>query len=296
MWAQWRLIGFFALVFAAGMALWPSSDGLKADQKGAASSPAGSSPAKPVVKSDVPKELAVDLGNGVKLELVLIQPGTFTMGRNGNGKDDASPAHQVTLAKPFWIGKYEVTQEQWKQVMGTDFVTFFKGPKNPVDSITWEECQPLLDKLNQLVPGGGFRLPTEAEWEYACRAGSTDEQCCGTNYDEFAWYNGNSRGSTHPVGQKKPNAWGLYDMHGNVMEWCSDFYGPYTADAQTDPKGPDKWPGDRRQVQHVQRSGGCYPYDAWMPPSGSCADRSRGDHSWSQRNKLFGLRIARSAE
>ena len=201
----------------------------------------------------------------------------------------------MTLTKPFYLGKHEVTQEQWRQVVGTNFPSaFFSGPRLPVDSITWEECQQFLDRLNALVPGGGFRLPTEAEWEYACRAGSTNDFCCGTDVDAFAWYNGNSKGTTHPVGGKKPNAWGLHDMHGNVMEWCSDVYGPYSPDAQTDPRGPEAVAGGR-PAQHVQRSGGCYPYNAWMPPSGNPADRGRGDHSGARRHKLSGLRVARDA-
>jgi len=178
------------------------------------------------------KDLTFNI-DGVKFEFVLIRPGSFTM---GSGK----AAHKVTLTKPFYLGKYEVTQEQWEKLMGNN-PSNFKGAKNPVERVSWNACQGFVAKLNEKVPGQSFRLPTEAEWEYACRAGSTGDYCYGDGdlpLAEYAWYSDNSGSMTHPVGGKKPNAWGLYDMHGNVWEWCADWYGDYLTAATSDPQGP----------------------------------------------------------
>jgi formylglycine-generating enzyme required for sulfatase activity len=159
------------------------------------------------------------------------------------GLDNEKPAHEVTLTKPFYLGIYEVTQAQWKAVMGEN-PSFFRGDDLPVDSVSWENCQKFLAKLKEKVGQGSIcRLPTEAEWEYACRAGSTTGYCFGDDQarlGEYAWYTANSDGKTHPVGQKKPNAWGLHDMHGNVWESCTDWYdkGYYAKGPAKDPKGP----------------------------------------------------------
>jgi formylglycine-generating enzyme required for sulfatase activity len=180
-------------------------------------------------------ETAIDLGDGVRLELVLISPGSFTMGDDNDR--DAKPAHKATITKPFYLGKYEVTQEQWKAVMGSDSRSTLKGPRLPVESVHWTECLEFCAKLNARFAGKAFRLPTEAEWEYACRAGSNAKYCFGDDVAklaDYAWYSGSlparSAGgpgdvsSVQPVGQKKPNAWGLYDMHGNVWEWCQTLF------------------------------------------------------------------------
>jgi len=172
-----------------------------------------------------PTPFTPDLAGGVKMEFVLIRPGSFMMGSEKGGESDEKPVHKVTIAKPFYLGKYEVTQEQWQAVMGST-PSHFKGPENPVESVSWDDCREFLKKINEKFPAMGFRLPTEAEWEYACRAGSATEYCYGdgeTGFGDYAWY-GDSGGTTHPVGEKKSNAWGLYDMHGNVAEWCLDWY------------------------------------------------------------------------
>ena len=176
-----------------------------------------------------------DLGNGVKLEMVAIPGGTFMMGASEAEKvyDDEMPQHQVTLSE-FYLGKYQVTQAQWEAVMGNN-PSYFKGANLPVERVSWEDAQEFCQKLSQRTKKT-YRLPTEAEWEYACRAGTTGAYA-GV-LDEMAWYNKNSEGKTHAVGQKKPNVFGLYDMHGNVWEWCQDWYGNYSSASQTNPTGP----------------------------------------------------------
>lgn len=165
------------------------------------------------------------------LEFCPIHAGKFMMGENKK--------KQVTLMNDFFLGKYQVTQAQWQAVMGNN-PSHFKGASLPVEKVSWDDCQRFIQKLNSLSGKQIYRLPTEAEWEYACRAGSTTAYCYGDDegrLGEYAWYNGNSGNTTHPVGQKKSNAWGLYDMHGNVGEWCQDWYGDLSAVSATDPKG-----------------------------------------------------------
>jgi RNA polymerase sigma factor (sigma-70 family) len=203
-------------------------------------------------------ELSLDLGNGVKMDFVLIRPDAFIMGSDrissgANPAHTANPAHKVRITAPFYMAKYEVTQEQWETIM-TNNPSYHKGAKNlPVTMVSWNDCQEFIKKLNEKTtafaaakPGedvGPIRLPTEAEWEYACRAGSETEYCFGDSTNalaEYAWFSDNSGRKPHPVGEKKPNAWGLYDMHGNVLEWCADWYGELSqAEAeQIDPSGP----------------------------------------------------------
>ncbi len=181
-------------------------------------------------------------------------PADFTQLRPQSERDHVArfeKPHRVTLTKAFYLGKYEVTQAQWEKVMGYN-PSLFKsvGPQAPVDTVSWDDCQAFCQKA-----GGGLRLPTEAEWEYACRAG-TDGPYAG-ELAEMGWHLGNSAGTTHPVGAKKPNAWGLYDLHGNVREWCQDFYSlEYVDEAATDPTGPVKSSG----YGQVVRGGGWASY------------------------------------
>ncbi|MBN2200066.1 MAG: SUMF1/EgtB/PvdO family nonheme iron enzyme [Candidatus Aminicenantes bacterium] len=188
------------------------------------------------------KTLVVDLGDGVGMEFILVPAGSFLMGA-AIGDADEQPVHEVTITKSFYIGKYEVTQEQWQALMGDNLSTH-QGPKHPVEQVSWLDCQDFLSKLRAKLDGLTPRLPTEAEWEYACRAGSKGAYHFGdrpADLKAFAWYDKNSKDTTHPVGGKTPNAWGLHDMHGNVYEWCADVYASdaYLTGAGVDPQGPE---------------------------------------------------------
>ena len=181
----------------------------------------------------------IDLGKDVKLEMVLVPAGKFVMGslesEKGRSKDETQ--HEVILTKPFYMGKYEVTQEQWEAVMVNNR-SFYRGPKLPVTSVSWKDCQEFIKKLNE-KKSGGYRLPTEAEWEYACRAGTTTAYSVGDKITpKDANYRDSKIGEPVAVGSYKPNVFGLYDMHGNVWEWCEDWKADYPAGAVTDPKGP----------------------------------------------------------
>ena len=194
--------------------------------------------------------------NGVEFAFRWCPAGTFTMGAPTSEEGLYNETqHEVTLTKGFWMLETEVTQKQWKAVMGTN-PSFFKGDDLPVESVSWNDCQEFCEKT-------GLQLPTEAQWEYACRAGTTDAYA--GNLDEMAWYYSNSGNKTHPVGTKKPNAWGLYDMHGNVWEWCQDWYGDYPSGSVTDPTGPSSgysrvvrggsWDNDARICRSALRDG-----------------------------------------
>ncbi len=236
-----------------------------------------------------PKELTVDLGNGVKLEMVLLPAGEFLMGSPDSDKDAApfeKPQHRVRITKPFYMGKYLVTQEQWEAVTG-DNPSHFKGPKNPVEQVSWDDCQQFLGKLNAKPAAGAgkFQLPTEAQWEYACRAGSKTRYCFGdgeSKLGDYAWYAANSGSKTHPVGEKNPNAWGLYDMHGNVWEWCQDWWkdGYYAKSPMDDPTGPTEGSG------RVFRGG------SWHDRARDCQSARRYRHWPVNRGNHMGLRVS----
>ena len=219
--------------------------------------------------------------------MVYVQGGTFMMGatseQGSDAYDNEKPAHQVTLSS-FSIGRYEVTQEEWQAVMGSN-PSWFKGPKRPVENVSWDDCQAFIKKLNEMT-GKQFRLPTEAEWEFASRGGikSQGYKYSGSNnLNSVAWYADNSGNTTHDVGQESPNELGIYDMSGNVWEWCSDWYGKYSSSSQTNPTG--SYSGSSR----VDRGGG-WNGNAWL-----CRVSSRDcGHPVSRSLNLgnLGLRLA----
>ena len=215
-----------------------------------------------------------------------IPSGTFTMGSptTEEGRfDGEGPQHQVTISKDFWLGKTEVTQAQWQAVMGSN-PSYFKGADLPVDNVSWEDCQSFIGKLNARAGKDLYRLPTEAEWEYACRAGGSEARYGSLDsvawYD--GWYDGNSGRKTHPVGQKQANAWGLQDMLGNVEESCGDWYGSYASGALVDPTGPGS--GSAR----VNRGG------SWDTAARHTRAALRGHDRPSRRGARLGLRLQRA--
>ena len=170
--------------------------------------------------------------NSIGMKLRLIPAGEFMMGSPGTESDRSNneTQHRVSITKPFYLGVTEVTQEQYQKVMGTN-PSQFKGPQNPVERVSWAEAVEFCGKLSAMpaekTAGHVYRLPTEAEWEYACRSGTTTAYGFGddaSRLGDYGWFRSNSDSGTHPVGEKKPNAWGLYDMHGGVYEWCQDWY------------------------------------------------------------------------
>ena len=219
--------------------------------------------------------------NGVSFKMIYVEGGTFQMGSDdSDAYDDEKPAHPVTLSS-YHIGETSVTQALWKAVMGNN-PSWFKGDNLPVETVSWDDCQKFIQKLNQLT-GKTFRLPTEAEWEYAARGGKYQSpyRYAGSNsIDVVAWYPGNSDGKTHPVKTKKPNALGIYDMSGNVGEWCLDWYREYSGLALTDPEGPD-WGWSR-----VRRGGD------WDNTDYGCRVSHRGCSSPDLRGSIGGFRLA----
>ena len=250
-----------------------------------------------------------EITNSVGMKLVLIPKGRFLMGSPPDevGLDDSERRHEVTISRDYYLGVHEVTQAQYKKVMGKN-PSHFQGDQvaerhpqtnrvvkdvdssnHPVESVSWDEavefCQRLSALPEEKKAGRVYRLPTEAEWEYACRAGSQTVYGYGNNAEslgEYAWHDGNSGNKTHSVGQKKPNAWGLHDMHGNAWEWCSDWFGAdyYTQSPKDDPKGPLS--GSLRVYR-----GGC-----WRFPAGFCRSASRGRFILVDQRGILGFRVS----
>jgi formylglycine-generating enzyme required for sulfatase activity len=248
-----------ALLACAGPTSDRGAQSLGSQSPGASDAPAAPVAAAAAVAS--PKEIT----NSIGMKLVLVPKGEFAMGSaRGNPNADLDERqHSVTLTRDYYIGAFEVTQAQFAQVMGRNPSQFqgkrFKdgGANHPVERISWNDAVDFCKRLSELpderAAGRVYRLPSEAEWEYACRAGSPGEYAFGDDVrllGEYAWYEDNSGGQTHPVGQKKPNAWGLHDMHGNAWEWCADWYVTHSSRPVVDPTGP------AQGTDRVYRGGG----------------------------------------
>ena len=239
---------------------------------------------QPVVQAPVTNSnnISIPVKDGISIDMVRVEAGTFTMGATPEMKDPflwEKPAHQVTLTNDYYIGKYEVTQALWKAVMGKN-PSNFKGDNLPVEQVSWDDCQEFINKLNKIT-GKKFRLPTEAEWEYAARGGkkSRGYQYSGSNnLSDVAWYKDNSDSRIHTVGSKQANELGIYDMSGNVWEWCQDRWGYYSSSSQTNPIGANS--GSDR----VRRGGYWGEYD-------DCRLSCRFSTAPSSRFMNLGLRL-----
>ena len=230
--------------------------------------------------------ITIPVKDGISIDMVRVEAGTFTMGATAETKypyDCEKPTHRVTLTNDYYIGKYEVTQALWKAVMGKN-PSFFKGDNLPVEEVSWDDCQDFLSKLNRIT-GKTFRLPTEAEWEYAARGGNKSRgyQYSGSNnLSDVAWYYDNSGIKTHAVGTKQANKLGIYDMSGNVWEWCQDWYGAYSSSSQVNPTGANS--GSRR----VFRGG------SWSDSDSRCRSSYRDESTPDNRFNHVGLRLVLS--
>ena len=243
---------------------------------------------QPVVQAPIANRdnISIPVKDGISVDMVRVEAGTFTMGATAEMKDpydSEKPNHRVTLTNDYYIGKYEVTQALWQAVMGNN-PSNFKGDNLPVEQVSWDDCQEFISKLN-LITGKTFRLPTEAEWEYAARGGNKSRgyQYSGSNnLSDVAWYGDNSGSKTHTVGTKQPNELGIYDMSGNVWEWCQDWFGKYSSSSQVNPTGAN------RGSYRVFRGG------AWFFIARICRSSYRNFSSPDRCNIHLGLRLVLS--
>ena len=230
--------------------------------------------------------ISIPVKYGISIDMVRVEAGTFTMGATAemkNTEDSEKPTHRVTLTNDYYIGKYEVTQALWQAVMGDD-PSYFKGDNLPVEAVTWDDCQEFIGKLNRIT-GKTFRLPTEAEWEYAARGGNKSRgyQYSGSNNpSNVAWYDDKSGDKTQAVGTKQPNELGIYDMSGNVWEWCQDWYETYSSSSQVNPTGANS--GSCRVVRGV----------SWYNNARNCRLSLRGSNTPDFRSSNLGLRLVLS--
>ncbi len=248
--------------------------------------------------SDDSAKQPVELTDPFGMKFRLIRAGEFVMGSPRNWKHrgrDEGPRHTVRITRPFYLGVHEVTQGNWKEIMGTkpwngqEYVQ--ERDENALSCVSWNHAQAFINKLNAQSEKYQYRLPTEAEWEYACRAGSTTMFCFGNDQDQlgkYAWWggiynSGTAQGETyaHPVGEKLPNAWGLHDMHGNVWEWCEDWYDPkyYKVSPSEDPRGPESG------TQRVIRGG------SWAVTYTICRSTDRVSDSPDKGTEFYGFRL-----
>ncbi|HHW77452.1 MAG TPA: formylglycine-generating enzyme family protein [Xanthomonadaceae bacterium] len=269
--------------------------------------PAASSGSVRAVQTDGARPNAKTVTNSIGMAFVAIHAGTFMMGSadsDPEAYDVEKPQHRVTISKPFYIGQHEVTQAQWEAVMGSNPYTLSRSnpfyglpgmaaritrPDHPA-TVSWEDAQEFIQRLNTKENTHRYRLPTEAEWEYAARAGTTTAYSFGDNRNDlsqYAWHGeGFTAGGTHPVGQKRPNPWGLYDVHGNVWEWVQDWYAPqYQSNAPvTDPTGPPQG------AQRVVRGG------SWHVTADSWRSAFRKGYDPDYRGISIGFRMAMTEE
>ncbi len=231
-----------------------------------------------------PKEIT----NSIGMKLVLIHPGVFTMGspEGEEGRKNNEIQHEVTISKSFFLGAFEVTQEQYEKVMGNN-PSSFRGAMNPVETVSWDDafsfCKKLSDMPEEKAAGREYRLPTEVEWEYACRATSGAAYFFGDSADnlaDYAWFGEGRLAKTHPVGEKQPNRWGLYDMLGNVVEWCQDLYVADASGSSIVPAGP------KEGVNRVLRGSSSH-LEAW-----NCRVANRGHDDPMERFRAYGFRVA----
>jgi formylglycine-generating enzyme required for sulfatase activity len=248
------------------------------------------------LQAQSPKEIT----NSIGMKLVLIPKGTFMMGspKSEEGRQKDETQHEVTISKDYYLGVTEVTQGQYQKVMGKNPSYFKKriiresdSSMYPVEAVSWEDAVEFCKKLSELPEekkaGRVYRLPTEAEWEYACRSGSKSAYSFGESsksLGDYAWFDGNSNGQTHPAGENKANAWSLYDMHGNVWEWCSDWYGDYPNGAVSDPVGP---PGGSLRV---------FRGSGWFIEAARCRSALRYGSAPDNRFNFIGFRVALGSE
>ena len=262
---MWITIGIFAVALIGGYIIKMNED----------------KEPEPAPKEEIAE--ADDVLTRLYDDMVYVEGGTFTMGatveQDIDAEYDEKPAHQVTLSS-YYICKHEVTQEEWEAVMDSN-PSKHNGKRQPVENVSWNDCQQFINKLNSLT-GKNYRLPTEAEWEYAARGGNRSKgyKYSGSNtLDNVAWYDDNSGDKTHEVMTKSPNELGLYDMSGNVWEWCSDWHGEYPSSAQTNPKGASS--GSDR----VRRGGG------WSSYAEYCRVSFRFNDTPWDRYIFIGLRL-----
>ena len=239
----------------------------------------GAAPAKAAAEEAASKKPGESrVFNGI--QFVWVPAGEFRMGSTSpEAYDRERLVTQVRISRGFWLGKHEVTQEEWQTVMGTNPSRFSGCGRCPVEQVPWNDVQEFIGRLNARAGGARYRLPTEAEWEYAARAGTTDDRY--GELDEIAWHADNSGSRTQPVGQKAPNAWGLHDMLGNVKVWVQDWYGDYPGGAVTDPRGPGS---DSYRVVR-----GC----SWLNSALECRASHRGGAPLGWRSDSLGLRLLR---